>query len=39
MVYLIINDEKTIVCFGEYLYWNSRILRIVLGNIQQACPA
>ena len=34
MVYFIVNDEKTVVRFCEYLYWNGRVLRIMLGNIQ-----
>ena len=34
MVYLIVDDEKTIMGFGEDAHWNGRVLGVVPGNVK-----
>ena len=34
MIYPIVNDKESVMRFAEYLYWDGRVLRIVLGDIQ-----
>ena len=34
MVYLIVDDEKTIMGIGEDAHWNGRVLGVVPGNVK-----